>query len=29
MDVKSKGVGTHQADPTDLLKEAMVNIMSK
>ncbi|MFT6095698.1 MAG: DNA polymerase-3 subunit delta [Nonlabens sp.] len=29
MDVKSKGVGTHQASPTDLLKEALVNIMSK
>jgi DNA polymerase-3 subunit delta len=29
MDVKSKGVGTHQAAHADLLKEAMVNIMSK
>ncbi|WP_213522375.1 DNA polymerase III subunit delta [Nonlabens sp.] len=29
MDVKSKGVGTHQATHADLLKEAMVNIMSK
>ncbi|WP_405369093.1 DNA polymerase III subunit delta [Nonlabens sp. Asnod2-A12] len=29
MDVKSKGVGTHQANHHDLLKEAMVNIMSK
>ncbi|WP_298953025.1 DNA polymerase III subunit delta [uncultured Nonlabens sp.] len=29
MDVKSKGVGTHQANHHDLLKEAIVNIMSK
>ncbi|AGC78637.1 DNA polymerase III delta subunit [Nonlabens dokdonensis] len=29
MDVKSKGVGTHQANHHDLLKEALVNIMSK
>lgn len=29
MDVKSKGVGTHQANHHDLLKEVMVNIMSK
>ncbi|WP_124980794.1 DNA polymerase III subunit delta [Nonlabens xiamenensis] len=29
MDVKSKGVGTYKADHADLLKELMVNIMSK
>ena len=29
MDAKSKGVGTYKANHADLLKELMVNIMSK